>query len=304
MSDKSDFKIVYSPKYEVDIGGHVFPTAKYRLIRERLLECGGLVLDDFIEPLPVTAEDLSLVHTNEYIDKIKNGTLTLKEELMLELPFSLAVRDSFLICVNGTIMAAQMAMRAGLGIHLGGGFHHAFPDHGEGFCIFNDVAVAAKKLALGGRKILIIDCDLHQGNGTAAIFTGEKRVFTFSIHQLNNYPFIKPPSDLDINLEDGVSDVKYLKSLSDNLPHIFDTFGPDFVFYLAGSDPYQKDQLGGLKLSVDGFRRRDELIFGLCAANKKPVCVVLAGGYAINLEDTVGIHYNTCVAGMKICWVR
>ncbi len=304
MSDKSDFKIVYSPKYEVDIGGHVFPTAKYRLIRERLLEKGGLALDDFIEPLPVTAEDLSLVHTNEYIDKIKNGTLTLQEELMLELPFSFGIRDSFLICVNGTIMASQVARRTGLGIHLGGGFHHAFPDHGEGFCIFNDVAVAAKKLILGGKKTLIIDCDLHQGNGTAAIFAGEKRVFTFSIHQLNNYPFIKPPSDMDINLEDGVSDVKYLKSLSDNLPRIFDTFRPDFVFYLAGSDPYQKDQLGGLRLTIDGFGRRDKLIFGLCATNKKPVCVVLAGGYALNLEDTIAIHYNTCMAGMKICLGR
>jgi len=298
---KSEFKIVYSPKYEVDIGSHVFPTSKFRLIRQRLLEKTVLTKDDFIEPAPATEKDLSLVHTNNYIERIKNGTLTHQEELALELPYSKAVAEAAFICVGGTIKAANIAISTGLGIHLGGGFHHAFPDHGEGFCVFNDVAVAAKKLVLAGKKILIIDCDLHQGNGTAFIFAGEKKVFTFSIHQLNNYPFIKPPGSLDINLEDGTGDKEYINFLTDALPPIFDDFKPDCVFYLAGSDPYQKDQLGGLMLTMDGFKKRDELIFGLCAAEKKPVCVVLAGGYALNLEDTVAIHCSTSITGMKIC---
>jgi acetoin utilization deacetylase AcuC-like enzyme len=299
--EKVGFKIVYSPKYEVDIGVHVFPTSKFRLIREHLLKNNGLTIDDFIEPSPATEEDLCLVHTLDYVTKIKNGTLTPQEELMLELPYSKALAEASFICVNGTIIASEIALRCGLGIHLGGGFHHAFSDHGEGFCVFNDVAVAAKKLLQKDRKVLIIDCDLHQGNGTAAIFAKEKKVFTFSIHQLNNYPFIKPRNDLDINLEDGVGDKEYLKCLNNTLPNIFNTFKPDFVFYLAGSDPYEKDQLGGLKLTIEGFKKRDELIFNLCLNHRKPACVVLAGGYALNLEDTITIHCNSCMAGMRIC---
>lgn len=301
MYRRENFKIVYSPKYEVDIGRHVFPTSKFRRIRHRLLKNTSLTIDDFIEPGPALEEDVCLVHTGEYVSKIKNGTLTHADEVRLELPYTKALAEASFICVNGTIMASRIALACGLGIHLGGGFHHAFSDHGEGFCVFNDVAVAAKKLILEDRKVLVVDCDLHQGNGTAVIFAKEKKVFTFSIHQFNNYPFIKPHSNLDINLEDGVADEEYIEALRTNLPAVFHNFKPDFVFYVAGSDPYERDQLGGLKLTIEGLKKRDEFVFNLCAAEDIPVCVVMAGGYAVNLEDTVTIHYNTCVAGMKIC---
>lgn len=301
MYRRENFKIVYSPKYEVDIGRHVFPTSKFRRIRHRLLKNTSLTIDDFIEPGPALEEDVCLVHTGEYVSKIKNGTLTHADEVRLELPYTKALAEASFICVNGTIMASRIALACGLGIHLGGGFHHAFSDHGEGFCVFNDVAVASKKLILEDRKVLVVDCDLHQGNGTAVIFAKEKKVFTFSIHQFNNYPFIKPHSNLDINLEDGVADEEYIEALHTNLPAVFHNFKPDFVFYVAGSDPYERDQLGGLKLTIEGLKKRDEFVFNLCAAEDIPVSVVMAGGYAVNLEDTVTIHYNTCVAGMKIC---
>lgn len=301
MDRCENFKIVYSPKYEVDIGRHIFPTAKFRLIRQRLLKNTSLTIDNFIEPAPALEKDVCLAHAEEYVAKIKNGTLTRADEVRLEVPYTKALAEASFICVNGTIRASQIALDCGLGIHLGGGFHHAFPDHGEGFCVFNDVAVAAKKLILKDKKVLVIDCDLHQGNGTAVIFSKEKKVFTFSIHQFNNYPFIKPHSSLDVNLEDGVGDEEYLKALNASLTEIFHKFNSDFVFYVAGSDPYEKDQLGGLKLTIEGLKKRDEFVFDLCASRKVPVCVVMAGGYAVNLEDTVTIHYNTCVAGLKIC---
>lgn len=301
MHRQENFKIVYSPKYEVDIGRHIFPTSKFRLIRHRLLKNTSLTIDDFIEPAPALEKDVCLVHTEKYVSKIKSGTLTHADEVRLEVPYTKALAEASFVCVNGTIRVSQIALDCGFGIHLGGGFHHAFPDHGEGFCVFNDVAVAAKKLILEDKKVLVVDCDLHQGNGTAVIFSKEKKVFTFSIHQFNNYPFIKPHSSLDVNLEDGVGDEEYQKALYNKLPGIFHSFKPDFVFYVAGSDPYEKDQLGGLKLTIEGLEKRDDLVFNLCASEKVPVAVVMAGGYAVNLEDTVTIHYNTCVAGMKIC---
>jgi acetoin utilization deacetylase AcuC-like enzyme len=235
------------------------------------------------------------VHTRPYLDKLKKATLSPQEILTLELPYSAALVEASRICVGGTILTAKTALEEGACVHLGGGFHHAFADHGEGFCLLNDVACAAKScLKQGGiRKVLILDCDLHQGNGTAQIFQDCRDVFTFSIHQENNYPAFKPPGDLDIGLDDGTADQEYLTALKENLPRIFERFKPELVFYIAGADPYQLDQLGGLFLSLAGLSRRDELVLTLVKENGAALAVVFGGGYAVDINDTVIIHYNT-----------
>jgi len=283
-------KVVYSPKYKVDIGNHVFPTVKYDMVKDLL---GNDV--EFIEPGKALDEDILLVHTRDYLDKIKNGTLRPEEEQKLELPYSKALALASIICCGGSIKAAEIALEDGVGAHLGGGFHHAFPDHGEGFCVFNDVAVAVRKLLKSKKikKAMVIDCDLHQGNGTASIFAQDKAVFTFSIHQQNNYPFIKPASDLDIGLADGTEDDEYLAQLEKNIPIIVDKFKPEFIMYVAGADPYRNDMIGGLRLTIEGLRKRDEFVAQQAKTRQIPIAVVLAGGYAIKVEDTAKIQYNT-----------
>ena len=290
--------IVWHPAYEVDIGPHVFPTRKYRLVRDRLLADGTIVEADVALPEPATDEQVALVHTADYVRKIKAGALSREEELVLEVPFSPALREASWLCAGGSILAARLALDRGVAVHLGGGFHHAFPDHGEGFCLINDVAIAIRVLQLARRvlRALVVDLDVHHGNGTAAIFQDDVDVFTFSMHQERNYPAWKPPSDLDLGLEDGTGDADYLAALERHLPEVLARHRPELVFYLAGADPYQFDQLGGLGLTLEGLRRRDEIVFGAAKAADAPVAVCLAGGYALRGEDTVQIHCNTVKA--------
>jgi len=287
--------IVYSPDYGVDIGEHVFPTIKYGKVKEKLINDGLLTEKDFIVPQAARDSEILLVHTEEYLQKLKEGTLSREEILTLELPYSKDLVKASYLTVGGTIKAAQYALSAGVGIHLGGGFHHAFPDHGEGFCVLNDVAVAIRKLKQEGKiqKALVIDCDLHQGNGTAYIFSQDKNVFTFSIHQFNNYPFLKEKSDRDINLRDGTGNEEYLEELKRHIPEIIGKLKPELIVYLAGADPYRGDQLGGLNLSIEGLRMRDEFVCKMSNDFKIPLTITMAGGYAVHLEDTVRIHYNT-----------
>jgi len=294
-------RIVHSKKYQLDIGLHVFPTEKYRLIYEKLLK-EGYSPQDFVSPNVASDEDILLVHTKEYVNKLKTGTLSPLEILTMEVPYSKALVEASWICVGGTILSSQFALEDGVGLHIGGGFHHAFPDHGEGFCVLNDIAVAIRRLKKDAAitKALVIDCDLHHGNGTASIFAGDKDVFTFSIHQEYNYPAVKPPSNLDIGLEDGTGDDEYLGHLKRNIPKIIDEFRPEFIVYVAGADPYEHDQLGGLALTIEGLKERDRLVFGLARENKIPIASVLAGGYAVDVKDTVEIHVNTIKIGSGI----
>ena len=291
----ADLPVVHHEDYEVDIGAHVFPTRKYRLVLGRLLDEGTVTESQIRKPEPVTDEDVALVHTPEYVDKINNDTLSVPEQMLLEVPFSRELRDGMWLCAGGSLLAGRLALEHGVSVHLGGGFHHAFPDHGEGFCLINDVAVALEMLRRDGaiRRAAVVDLDVHHGNGTAAIFARESDVFTFSMHQERNYPAWKPPSDLDLGLEDRTDDATYLAALGHHLPEILERHRPDLVFYLAGADPYGQDQLGGLGLTLDGLRRRDELVFRSSAEAGVPVAAALAGGYAIRPDDTVEIHCNT-----------
>jgi acetoin utilization deacetylase AcuC-like enzyme len=291
----STLRVVWSPHYEVDIGAHVFPTQKYRLVRERLLRQDVLDGRDFVEAEPAHPEDLHRVHTREYLRKIEDDDLSMSERLVLEVPFTPALRTASVLCCGGTLRTARIALDDGVSVHLGGGFHHAFADHGEGFCLLNDVAVAAAALLAEGsvERVLIVDLDVHHGNGTAAIFSHRKDVFTFSMHQDRNYPAHKPASDLDVGLPDGLGDGTYLDALQSNLEFILSSQRPEVVIYLAGADPYREDQLGGLRLTLDGLSRRDAYVIGAARDAGAAVAVVLAGGYAFHQADTVSIHTET-----------
>lgn len=286
---------IWTPEYEVDIGPHVFPTVKYRLVRDRLLEEGTLSPSAHHAPEPATRNELSAVHTPEYVEKIMAGRLSATEERLLELPYSPELLRASLLCCGGTTLAGALALEHGIAVHLGGGFHHAFADHGEGFCLLNDVAVAVAALRTRGsiRRAAVIDLDVHHGNGTAAIFRDDPDIFTFSMHQEHNYPFPKPPGDLDVGLDDGTGDDRYLELLDTHLPSILHNHRPELVIYLAGADPYRGDQLGGLLLSRDGLRERDRIVFTVCRERDTPVAVVLAGGYALVQDHTVEIHCAT-----------
>jgi acetoin utilization deacetylase AcuC-like enzyme len=297
-------KIVYSDRYLLDIGAHVFPTEKYGCIRDAVVERGLVSPEAFIEPVPAAWDTLALVHTPGYLEKLRHG-LSWEDQAELELPWSPDVVEGFRLMAGGTLLAAEAALDSGqspesgttrhaIAVHLGGGFHHAFPDHGEGFCMFNDVAVAIRALLAGGRiqTAAIVDCDVHQGNGTAAIFAGDPRVFTFSVHQMRNYPSVKPHGSLDVGLPDATLDIEYLQALRQALPAVM-AFKPDVVFYLAGADPFDGDQLGGLSLTKDGLRKRDRTVFAAARQADVPVVVTLAGGYARRLDDTVDIHVAT-----------
>lgn len=294
--------VVWSEEYEVDIGEHVYPTEKYRLVRERLLESGTVIAADLLTPSPATGKQLARVHDREYLRKIREGDFTRGEILTLEVPFSAELRHAMVLCAGGSVLAARRALEEGLAVHLGGGFHHAFADHGEGFCLLNDVAVAlADVLAEGGvRRAAVVDCDVHQGNGTAAIFADDDRVYTVSVHQEWNYPAVKPPSDLDVGLPDGTGDDRYLEALREHLPRVLDEQDPELVFYLAGADPYRSDQLGGLSLTRDGLRRRDAYVLESARRRGIPAAVVLAGGYARRLRDTVDIHFGTVETARRL----
>jgi acetoin utilization deacetylase AcuC-like enzyme len=295
------FKLVYHEGYDLNLGSHVFPSRKYRLIRDRLLADGFASGDDFIEPQPAGDEDILLVHQRGWVARLKQGTLDYMELMRLEIPYSREMMEAFWLAAGGTTTAARMALRDGIGFNIGGGFHHAFPGHGEGFCAIHDVAVATRKLQREGliERAMVVDTDVHHGNGTAAIFASDPTVFTLSIHQLHNYPSIKPPSDVDIDLEDGVGDEEYLDRLDAACRKAMSEFRPQMVMYVAGADPYREDQLGGLSLSIDGLKSRDRLVFDLAREHGAPVVVTLAGGYAVRLEDTVTIHSNTAKAAAE-----
>lgn len=293
--------LVYHDRYDLHLGAHVFPSQKYRLVRDSLISQQLASASDIIAPLPACDDDILRVHTPEYLDKLKTGTLAPHEILRMEIPYTAELIEAVWLAAGGSIEAAHRALAAGpsgAAVNIGGGFHHAFPDHGEGFCVIHDVAVAIRRLQ-HDRAIhtaMVVDTDVHQGNGTAAIFARDPSVFTFSIHQEHNYPEPKPSSTLDANLPDGIGDEDYLSILDAHLTRAFGDFHPDLVFYVAGADPYREDQLGGLALTLEGLRRRDALVFGYARRHGVPVALTLAGGYARRLSDTVQIHVNTIVA--------
>lgn len=329
------FKLVYTDDYYLPIGAHVFPAQKYRLIHKRLLESGIAEPPDFITPKPAQDEDILRVHTREYVQKLKMGTLSVQEEMQMEVPYSPELVKAFWLAAGGSILAADWALREGAACNIGGGFHHAFPDHGEGFCVIHDVAVAIKRMHQDGKltRAMTVDCDVHDGNGTAAIFPpqGKTRigqplpsasasqrdihaaqeeqhkdggnsleVFTISLHQAHNYPAYKPPSSIDVNLPDGTNDDEYLGWLDQSLSSAFRHFEPELLCYIAGADPYKEDQLGGLSLTIEGLKKRDELVLKVARARNIPVMITYAGGYARRVEDTVTIHCNTILAAKEI----
>ena len=288
-------KFVYSEQYDLNLGTHVFPSIKYRLIKEKLLRDGIAAPQDFVEAPAASDDDVALVHHREYIRKLQAGKLSYLEIMRLEIPYSPELVRAVWLSAGGSILAGRLALKDGVAVNVGGGFHHAYPDHGEGFCVLNDIAIGIRKLQKEGsiERAMTVDCDVHQGNGTAAIFGGDHTVFTLSIHQEHNYPYPKPPSSLDINLGDGVEDAEYLDELRKGLDAALGEFQPDLIAYVAGADPYENDQLGGMKISLAGLERRDRLVFEKASAKNIPVFVCLAGGYARRVEDTVQIHTNT-----------
>jgi acetoin utilization deacetylase AcuC-like enzyme len=296
------YRLYYSPYYYADIGeGHVFPIRKFELVRDTLLADGTLAADEIVEPAPAAVEDLLLVHTEDYITRLRSGELTAKEIRKLGLPWSESlVRRSF-HAISGTINAAKDCLTSGIASNLAGGTHHAYPDRGEGFCVLNDIAVAIRVLQRDGlaRRFLIVDLDVHQGDGTAFIFRDDADVFTFSMHGAKNYPLFKQASSLDIELADKTADEEYLETLEHALSRVI-LHDPDVIFYLAGADPYEKDKLGRLGLSIDGLRRRDEMVLRFARDRGVPIVTAMSGGYAADIDDTVEIHANTIRAVKKV----
>jgi acetoin utilization deacetylase AcuC-like enzyme len=298
----SNYRLYYSPYYYADIGeGHVFPIRKFELVRDLLLKEGTLRDEEIVEPEPAKIEYLLLVHTEDYITRLVSGELTAKEVRKLGLPWSKSLVRRSLHAISGTINAARAALENGIASNLAGGTHHAYPDRGEGFCVLNDVAVAIRVLQRErlAERFLIVDCDVHQGNGTAFIFQNSPEVFTFSMHGAKNYPLFKETSSLDIELADGTGDREFLETLSEALPRIF-THNPDIIFYLGGADPYEKDKLGRLKLTQTGLMRRDEIVLQFAKEHHTPIITIMSGGYALDINDTVEIHANTIRAVKKV----
>jgi acetoin utilization deacetylase AcuC-like enzyme len=324
------FKLIYSDRYYLPIGQHVFPAEKYGRIHDRLISTSVAEPTDFLEPQPASDQDILLVHKPEYVQKLKSGTLSPREEMEMEIPFSRDLVNAFWLAAGGSILAAQQCLKDKVCINIGGGFHHAFPDHGEGFCMIHDVAVGIRRLQRDGkiRAAMTVDCDVHHGNGTAAIFAGTHTeslplpsvsvstigsansgkmrgahfgdVFTISLHQHNNYPPYKPPSSIDVDLPDGTGDDDYLAWLDNALSSGLRQFEPDLICYIAGADPFKEDQLGGLSLTIEGLKKRDKLVFRVARARDIPIMVTYAGGYARKIEDTVTIHSNTVIAAKEI----
>jgi acetoin utilization deacetylase AcuC-like enzyme len=296
------FKLIYHPRYDLNLGAHVFPSQKFRLIAEALLREKLAAPEDFLSPQPATDEDILRAHTADWVEKLRDGSLTRSEEMRLEIPYSPEMVEAARLAAGGSILAGERALADGFGANLSGGFHHAYPGHGEGFCAVHDVAVAIRRLQADGRirKAMVVDTDVHHGNGTAAIFTGDPTVFTLSIHQLNNYPAHKPPSSLDLHMPDGATDDAYLAALAPAVRQSLDSFRPEIVFYVGGADPYREDQLGGLALSMEGLRERDRMVFEEARKRGVPVATTLAGGYARRVEDTVRIHINTILAAREV----
>jgi acetoin utilization deacetylase AcuC-like enzyme len=296
------FKVIFHPQYDLKLGPHVFPSEKFKLIHDALLAEGIAEAGDFLRPEPAPDEDILRVHTPEYVRKLKTDSLTLSERMKLEIPLSESTRAGFWLAAGGSMLAGRKALEDGFAANLSGGFHHAYPGHGEGFCMVHDVGVAIRSLQAAGkiRTAMTVDTDVHHGNGTAAIFGDDESVFTLSIHQENNYPMPKPPSDEDLGLEDGTRDDKYLDALEKGLLRAFSKMTPDIIFYVGGADPYREDQLGGLALTIEGLQKRDRLVFEHARRKGIPVASTLAGGYARHVADTVRIHVNTIIAARDV----
>ena len=282
-------RFVYSSRYVVDLGGHVFPTKKFAETAEKLKK-----RLPFVEPEMPSREDLLLAHTEDWVDKVVSIRMTLQDETLMELPFTREVSESHQLSVSGTILACRDALECGTGLHIGGGSHHAFSDHGEGFCVLNDLACGILKMLKEAKiqRAAVIDLDVHQGNGTAQIFSKTPKVFTFSIHQEDIYPEIKQKSSLDIPVARGTGDEEYLSLLEKNLPAVF-AHQPEFIVYQAGVDCYQKDILGSLNLSQEGLLKRDLMVRDFCRKFKVPVAVTLGGGYSREIEETASLHVQT-----------
>ncbi|HEY7233073.1 MAG TPA: histone deacetylase [Gemmatimonadaceae bacterium] len=275
--------------------GHRFPIAKYELLREQVLIDGIAGADALREPERVTRSDLLLVHTADYVDRFLDGRMSAAESRRIGFPWSPALVERSLRAVGGTCEAAAAALDDGVAMNLAGGTHHAFADHGEGFCVFNDVAVAIRMLQRAGqvRRAVIVDLDVHQGNGTNAIFAGDDSVFTFGMHGGRNYPFKKVPGSLDVELPDGTDDDEYLRLLAAHFPGVLARAQADLVVYLAGADPHEGDALGRLGLTFDGLARRDAFVIDLCREVGLPVAITIAGGYGRNIDDSVRVHLET-----------
>lgn len=275
--------------------GHRFPIEKYALLRDAVIAEGLVAASHVHEPARATSEELARVHTRDYIDRLTSGGLTDAELRLLGFPWSPALVERSYRAVGGTLGAARRALEDGVAMNLAGGTHHAFPHRGEGFCVFNDVAIAVSALRADGlvRRTAIIDLDVHQGNGTNAIFAGDAETFTFSMHGGRNYPFHKVPGTLDIELADGTGDEEYLSLLADALPAVLNEGRPDLVVYLAGADPHERDRLGRLKLTFEGLERRDAMVIEGCREVGIPVAVTIAGGYGVDVRETVAIHLGT-----------
>jgi acetoin utilization deacetylase AcuC-like enzyme len=296
------FKVVYHPRYDLNLGPHVFPSQKFKMVHDALLEEGLADEGDFVEPLSAADKDVLRVHTPAYVRKLQTDSLTLSERMKLEIAVSESTVQAFWLAAGGSILAGRKALEDGFAATLSGGFHHAYPGHGEGFCMLHDVAIAIRTLQAGGaiRTAMTVDTDVHHGNGTAAIFANDASVFTLSIHQENNYPVPKPPSDQDIGLEDGTGDAEYLDALEKGLVHSLKMMTPDLIFYVGGADPYREDQLGGLALTMEGLQKRDRLVFEHARRRGIPVASTMAGGYARRVADTVRIHVNTIIAARDV----
>ena len=302
-----------SARYVIPLpDGHRFPIAKYALLRDRALAEELISPDRMHEPLRAPVDDLLLVHSRRYVASILDGTLGEEEQRRIGFPWSPQLVERSLRAVGGTCEAAAGALREGVAMNLAGGTHHAFPDHGEGFCVFNDVAVAIRSLQRQGAiaRAAVIDLDVHQGNGTHAVFADDPAVFTFSMHGGKNYPFRLPDGiaatrealhpygtrvagRLDIDLPDGTGDDEYLGALADALPGVLASASPDLVIYLAGADPHEGDRLGRMRMSFDGLQRRDAMVLEACREVGIPVAITIAGGYGRVLDDTVRVHLNT-----------
>lgn len=288
--------VYYTDPFRIPLpDGHAFPHDKYRMLREALAESPEAGNAEFVIPDAARDEDLFRAHDPAYVAAVRDGTLDPAIVRRIGFPWSEAMVERSLRSTGATVAASQQAVRDGAALYLGGGTHHAFPDRGGGFCVFNDCAVAALRLLAEGasERILICDLDVHQGDGTAAILQDEDRVFTFSMHGARNYPRVKIPSDLDVALEDGCEDRRYLEALDDALESALELATPDFVFYLAGADPHRGDRFGRLGLTEAGLAARDRRVFTACAERSLPIVVTMAGGYGKAIEDTVAVYLES-----------
>tara|TARA_X000000950_G_scaffold261574_1_gene331969 strand:+ start:677 stop:1579 length:903 start_codon:yes stop_codon:yes gene_type:complete len=289
-------KVAYSKIYNHPLPeNHRFPMEKYDLIPKKLIAEKTLLKDNFFEPGILNKEDVLLTHSNDYYNKLVSQSLSKKEIRPIGFPLTKLLIEREKKIAQGTIECVNFSIKNGISMNIAGGTHHAFADKGEGFCMLNDQAIAANYLLHNdlAKKILIIDLDVHQGNGTASIFKNDMNVFTLSFHGKKNYPFKKEKSDLDIEFDDGTEDVEYLTKLEDVIPNIIKILNPDFIFYLSGVDILKTDKLGRLSLSIEGCKKRDSIILNLCKTFNIPLQISMGGGYSKNIEDIINAHCNT-----------